>query len=412
MDMCGSLKGHVVAMPYPSRGHVNPMMNLCKFLASTRPHEIVITFVVTQEWLGFIGSYPKPDSIRFASIPNVIPLESQIAAVTKTRAPFEQLLDQLEPPVTAIVADVELGWPTAVANRRNIPVALLWTMSASFYCTIHHLNILSSNRRLAVHLFDEHTELIPKISSSEEVGDLRNLLHENDPRFLELLLECISQVPKTDYLLLNTIQELESAPINFLKPTFPFRLYPIGPAIPFMDSSPTNLDDPIIQNWLDSQPKMSVLYISLGSFLSVSSPQMEQLASALKTSGIRFLWVARSYAASTTGVLEPLWVEFNSRGCVRWCAYSGVSSVFGSRFELQENCGRVEEWAEGGGFVTREEILEVLRMVMDVESEEGKEIRERAREVKDMCRRGIARGGSSDINLTTFVQDILGVEGH
>ena len=65
---------HVVAMPYPSCGHINPMMNLCTTLASKNSN-ILVTFVVTEEWLGFINSNPKPDHIRFGTIPNVIPSE-------------------------------------------------------------------------------------------------------------------------------------------------------------------------------------------------------------------------------------------------------------------------------------------------------------------------------------------------
>uniref|UniRef100_A0A2N9G9K2 Reverse transcriptase/retrotransposon-derived protein RNase H-like domain-containing protein n=1 Tax=Fagus sylvatica TaxID=28930 RepID=A0A2N9G9K2_FAGSY len=43
--------------------------------------------------------------------------------MTKMEAPFEQLLDRLEPPVDAILGDVELMWAIGVGNRRNIPVA-------------------------------------------------------------------------------------------------------------------------------------------------------------------------------------------------------------------------------------------------------------------------------------------------
>ena len=50
---------HVVAMPYPGRSHINAMMNLCKLLAS-KTADILISFVVTEEWLGFISSEPKP----------------------------------------------------------------------------------------------------------------------------------------------------------------------------------------------------------------------------------------------------------------------------------------------------------------------------------------------------------------
>jgi hypothetical protein len=150
---------HVVAMPFPGRGHINPMLNFCKILASRKPNKILITFVVTEEWLGYIGADPKPEAIRFTTIPNVIPPEREKAAdfpgfyeavMTKMEEPFERLIDKLEPTVNVIIGDVELRWPVAVANRRNIPVASFWTMSASFYSMLHHLDVFSRNHQLTV----------------------------------------------------------------------------------------------------------------------------------------------------------------------------------------------------------------------------------------------------------------------
>ncbi|GMY33872.1 isoform 2 of udp-glycosyltransferase 87a2, partial [Fagus crenata] len=98
------------------------------------------TLVVTEEWLGYIGSDPKPNNIRFASIPNVVPPERlkaidfpgfYEAAMTKMEAPFEQLQDRLKPPVDPILGDVELMWAIGIGNRRNIPVASVWTMPAA-----------------------------------------------------------------------------------------------------------------------------------------------------------------------------------------------------------------------------------------------------------------------------------------
>jgi len=136
-----------VAMPYPSQGHVNSMINLCNQLASLQT-SILITIVVTQEWLASIASHPKPSNIRFATIPNVIPLQSQIASditayfqavVTNLQTPFRALLHRLHPTVTALLADVELHFPVALARTMDIPVALLWTMSASFFLSLHQL---------------------------------------------------------------------------------------------------------------------------------------------------------------------------------------------------------------------------------------------------------------------------------
>jgi hypothetical protein len=160
---------HVVAMPYPGRGHINPMMNLCKLLALKRPQHILVTFVVTEEWLGFIGSDPKPNNIRFATVPNVIPSElgrakdfpGFVEAVsTKMEAPFEELLDRLEPPVTAIVADTYVVWAIRVGNRRNIPVASLWPMSATLFSVLHHFELLVQHGHFPIEVSGASISLI------------------------------------------------------------------------------------------------------------------------------------------------------------------------------------------------------------------------------------------------------------
>lgn len=152
---------HVVAMPYPGRGHVNPMLCLCDLILSKIP-DILITFVVTEEWLGLISSDRKPTSscrstlsnLRFATVPNVIPSELGRAkdfpaffeaVCTKLEAPFERLLDGLKEPPAVILADTFVKWALAVGNRRNIPVASLWTQSMSMYCLLYHFNLLERN---------------------------------------------------------------------------------------------------------------------------------------------------------------------------------------------------------------------------------------------------------------------------
>ena len=156
---------HVVAMPYPGRGHINPMMNLCKLLASKNAN-IIVTFIVTEEWLGFIGSEPKPDNMRFRSIPNVIPSELGRASpnsgfieavMTKMEAPVEQLLDRLEPPPKIVIYDSYLFWVVGLGNRRNIPVASFWPMSASLFSVLQHYHLLEQNGDSPVNLLGKNT---------------------------------------------------------------------------------------------------------------------------------------------------------------------------------------------------------------------------------------------------------------
>ncbi|XP_059660284.1 UDP-glycosyltransferase 87A1-like [Cornus florida] len=146
---------HVVVLPYPGRGHINPLMNLCKLLVSWSSDDLLITFVVTEEWLGFIGFEPKPANIRFRTIPDVLPSElvrgadmpSFIDAVlTKMEEPFEQLLDRLEQPPTIIMADVFVLCAVNVGNRRNIPVAAVWPMPVSVFSIFYHFDLLVQNQ--------------------------------------------------------------------------------------------------------------------------------------------------------------------------------------------------------------------------------------------------------------------------
>ncbi|KAL6275581.1 hypothetical protein ACE6H2_019182 [Prunus campanulata] len=201
-DVDSATISHVAAMPFHGWGHINPMMNLCKLLASKNP-QLLITFVVTEEWLGFISSDPKPDNIWLASISNVIPPKRlkatnfpgfYEAVMTKMEAPFERLLDRLEPPVSAIIADIEVPWGVRFGIRRNIPVSLFWTMSTTFLSMLQHFNVFSQNKNIPLEFFDCGDQ-IPGISSTD-LADLGEMFKGNDPKVMKLALECISWVPK------------------------------------------------------------------------------------------------------------------------------------------------------------------------------------------------------------------------
>ncbi|XVF46190.1 hypothetical protein PTKIN_Ptkin03bG0007400 [Pterospermum kingtungense] len=446
---------HVVAIPYPGRGHINPMMNLCKLLAS-RKHDLLITFVVTEEWLGFIGSCAKPDNIRFASIPNVIPSELVRAAdfpgfyeavITKMEAPFENLLDTLELPVTAIISDTELRWAIRVGNRRNLPVASLCTISATVFSILHSM-VLTQNWHFLVDLLDKGIEIEeqnPGISPSQ-FADLQVILKGYTRQVIQLTLECLSWVPKANYLLFTSVYELEGQVINTLKEKISIPMYTIGPAIPYFElhdnSSDCNVQNvPNYQQWLDSHPPCSVLYVSLGSFLSVSNDQMDEIAAGLEDSGVPYLWVARGETCQLRnncggmGLIVP-WCDqlkvlchSSIGGFLTHCGwnstleaiYAGIPLLtFPLIFDQAPNSKKiVDDWKIGWRvkeeqndetLVKRHRIAEIIRNFMDLENIEGKNMRKSARELKENCRKAVSKDGSSQINLDAFIQDIS--QGH
>lgn len=150
-----ALTAHLVAIPFPGRGHINPMINFCKMLATKQPH-FLITLIVTEEWLGFLSSETKPpDNIQFQTIPNVIPSELVRAAdhpgfikatSTEMKAPVELVIEGLQPKPVVILYDPFLTWGLSIQG--NIPTAAFWPMSATAFSMVLHYHLLCQNRHL------------------------------------------------------------------------------------------------------------------------------------------------------------------------------------------------------------------------------------------------------------------------
>ncbi|KAK8641606.1 hypothetical protein V6N13_011000 [Hibiscus sabdariffa] len=159
--------------------------------------------------------------------------------------------------------------------------------------------------------------------------------------------------------------------------------------------------------WLDLQPKGSVLYVSMGSFLSVSAAQMDEIVAGVQDSGVRYLWVSRGdssrfeHSCGDQGLVIP------------WCDQLRVlchSSVGG----FWTHCGwnsTLEAVYAGVPTLTFPILWDqipnkLVRRFMDFKSNEQTEIREMARKFRETFRIAIAKGGSSDANVDAFIKDI------
>lgn len=139
---------------------------------------------------------------------------------------------------------------------------------------------------------------------------------------MEYILACISSIRKAQCLLFTTIYELEASVIDSLESLVTCPVYPIGPCIPYMtlenEHTKSNGEAPGRIDyfaWLDCQPENSVLYVSLGCFVSVSSSQLDEIALGLATSEVRFLWILRE---QSTRVRE-LVGNTNKGMILPWC---------------------------------------------------------------------------------------------
>jgi hypothetical protein len=140
---------HVVCIPYPAQGHINPMLKLAKLLHFKGGFHV--TFVNTEYNHKRLLKARGPNSLnglpsfRFETIPDGLP-ESDVDATQdipslceSTRATcsphFKKLLSKLNnaidtPPVTCIVSDGCMSFTLDAAQELNIPEVLFWTTSA------------------------------------------------------------------------------------------------------------------------------------------------------------------------------------------------------------------------------------------------------------------------------------------
>lgn len=75
-----------------------------------------------------------------------------MAVLSKMEEPFERLLNELQLSPTLIIADAVVPWAADVASRRNIPLAVLWPMSASVFSVFYHFDLLVQHGHFPVNL--------------------------------------------------------------------------------------------------------------------------------------------------------------------------------------------------------------------------------------------------------------------
>lgn len=304
---------HVLAVPVPAQGHVTPLMNLSRLIAS---HGIKVTFVNTE----FIHNKIPPHQHHAAAASNLVltSIPDGLGVDVDRNDPFKlietlkatmaghltDLVEKIngddEKKISCIIADITLAWVLEIAGSLGAePVGFAPASAASLAVILHIPNLIQQGN-LDFYGTMKGSEII---RLSDDIPPWRrDELAWCFPNHLEtqkLILECClygekSAKSHSNWLLCNTFYELESSACD-LNP----KLLPVGPLLKssstesVASSSSFYAEDTSCLRWLDQKACGSVMYVSFGSVAVCSQRQLDELALGLELSGRPFLWAVR-----------------------------------------------------------------------------------------------------------------------
>ncbi|CAL5007094.1 unnamed protein product [Urochloa decumbens] len=279
--------------------------------------------------------------------------------------------------------------------------------------------------------------------------DMLQTVQDKESEATKVRLYQFKRMAEGKGILINTFDWLEPGVCVPGKPTP--RVYCIGPLVNTGNKSEDNGGGERHEclEWLDKQPKQSVVFLCFGSMGTFSAAQLQEMAHGLERSGHRFLWAVRSPREEQSQFPEPdlerllpagFLERTKDRGMVvkNWAPQSEVvrheavaafvthcgwnSTLEAIMAGLPMICWPlyaeqsmnkvflVEEWKiaiemEGyEEFVKAEEVEVKVRLVMN--TEEGKMLRERLAVVKEKAMEAIKEGGSSEAGFVKFLSDL------
>ncbi|XP_030536657.1 UDP-glycosyltransferase 74E2-like [Rhodamnia argentea] len=458
---------HVLVLTFPAQGHINPMLEFSKRLAS-KGLNVAFIIPISEPTKSLHSTNDETSSIKIEHISdgfegvdtNELSLDVYFelfrVSVTKSLTNFiEQHQSSQDNPAKVLVYDSIVPWVLDLAIQHGMHGASFFTQSCTVSAVYHHVHRQGTVKLPLAYSQGQGHVSVPPVLSNLRLNDLPSFVADVDayPALLKLVLGQFSNVTRAKWLLFNSFTELELEVVQWMGSQCP--ALTIGPTIPsmYLDQriehdkdfglslfKPDDADTCI--EWLDSKDADSVVYVAFGSLASLGEEQMEEIAIGLKRMKSNFLWVVRESEEKKLpcNFMQELELLGDKGLVVKWCNQLQVLS-HGSVGCFMTHCGWnstmeglslgvpmvvmpqwtdqptnaafiAEVWKVGvrvsaneKGIVTGEEIESCVNQVMG--GERGKEIKENSLKWRERARIAMEEGGSSDNNIRDFANSIV-----
>ncbi|XP_071691728.1 scopoletin glucosyltransferase-like [Rutidosis leptorrhynchoides] len=459
---------HVVFFPFTAYGHMIPMADIAVLFASRGVRTTIITTPSTAH--RFSKTIQKTTNYHHKTSLHVIQfkavevglapgVENQgvsneklsrfFKAVSMLQEPFEQFIQESQP--NCIIADMFYPWTTEIAAKYNIPRIVFNGTGFFSLCVSDTLRINEPN------VSSDHESFTVPHLPHEIILNKKQLPHfegEYYKDFIKVLIEAM-QAEVTSYgVIFNSFYELEPDYAYYYREVMKRQAWHIGPVSLFNKSfvdkvgrgTKSTIDEHECLKWLETKSPDSVVYLSFGTMVTVTSSQVHEIAMGLETCDQDFIWVIKEDQETSMpkgfedrmkekgkGFIIKGWapqvliLDHDSVGVfLTHCGWNsvleGVSGgvvmvtwpVMAEQFynaklvtdvlKIGVSIGDVE-WSSTSccNGVKREVIEKALARVV---GSEGEEMRNRARVLKEKSKDAMKEGGSSYSDLTACINNI------
>ncbi|KAI9154062.1 hypothetical protein LWI28_020459 [Acer negundo] len=386
-------------------------------------------------------------------------------AIDMLQEPLEQFLEKANPPPSCIISDKCLSWTSEVAQKFKIPRLVFHGMCCFSLLSSHNVMLYNAHNSVTS---DSEPFLVPGLPQRIEVtkaqlpGTFVSLSDLDDVR------NKMREAESSAYgVVVNSFDELEHGCAEEYEKVIEKKVWCIGPVSlcnkknedKFERGNRASIDEKNCLEWLNSKKERSVIYACLGSLCRLVVAQLIELGLALEASNKPFIWVVKTGDQKSSSELEK-WLKeerFEERirgrgliikgwapqvfilshkaigGFLTHCGWNSTIEavcfglpmltwpLFAEQFFNEKLIVEVLKigvrvgvdfpvrWGEEervGVAVKRDEIEKAVNMLMDG-GEEGEKRRERARQLEVKARKAMEKDGSSYINMSRLIQDIV-----
>ncbi|KAK6151310.1 hypothetical protein DH2020_013945 [Rehmannia glutinosa] len=442
-------------VPFPAQGHLNQLLQLSCLISSYELPVYYVSSPIFARQAKTRANVLNPldvAKIEFHEIPTP-PFESPAPDPNST----EKFPSQLQP-----------AWYASL-NLRQPLVTFLREMSEKFErVVVIHDPMMAVVVQDVTTIRNAESYAFNCISAFSQLSFIRQQLKEKP-----LSIQIPKELPSVEGCVPDDVQylvDMQSEPLNYRAGDIdntcrlieaPYmdilenkeisgnrKSWTIGPILPATLSSACQHKS---LEWLDKHDPKSVIYVSFGTTVSLSDEQINEIASGLEKSKVKFLWVLRDadkgdvfdghvrraelpegFEKRVEGVgivvrdwaPQPLILAHPSTGgfmshcgwnsciesitmgvpIVAWPMHSDQPANTVLVTEILKMGVVVREWKQRMELVKASTVENAVRRLMA--SEEGDEIRKRAEELSDIVRRATEPGGASRLEMDLFIGHI------